>query len=100
MKLKLTKAERGVVKRLHNLHFVWPDSWWLDISTGGVHIMRYDESGKPEYVATVDIPNAFNSGAFGCDLCGEKFPPSELRASANYKHICRRCFELSGEAQA
>lgn len=59
-KNKLTKAERGVVNRLRNLHFVWPDSWWLSISGAGVHIMRYGENGEPEYVATADIPNSYN----------------------------------------
>src|SRR5574343_558587 len=59
---ELTKAERGVVKRLSDLHFVWPDSWWLSISGSGVHIMRPGDDGQPEIVATGDIPVKLEEG--------------------------------------
>ena len=98
--MKLTKAERGVVKRLVNLHYVWPDAWWLDISHTGVHIMRYGENGEPEYVATVDLPNSINKGVFlenpgHCGYCGNLLEPDEGHSSEIYKGlICDGCYDL------
>jgi hypothetical protein len=69
----LTQEEKRAVAALKRLAKNWPGTLWLFVDSGGVNVMKYDESGEKASTWEGGFDPDFSVAYIQIDACGGQF---------------------------